>query len=212
MWKKDYKKIDFYWGLKPYCLVEKYYKLIPKGAILDIGCGEGRNSFFLSKKGFEIEAIDSEAAGIKKLKEYAESHKIKNIAVYAKDITKFSLKKIYSGIVAINSLQFLKSSQTKKVVIKIKEKLSNNGIIIITVFSTNDPSFTYIKSKAKEIETNTFQLHQNRYVHFFTKKELENLFSEFKIILLKEKRFKDFHGEPHYHSVFDFVIKKKNKE
>ncbi len=65
MWEKEYKKKTFYWGLKPDPLLVKYLPQIPKGKALDIGAGEGRNSFFLAKEGFEVEAIDIVKEGLK---------------------------------------------------------------------------------------------------------------------------------------------------
>jgi len=53
--------------LKPNTTLEKFLPLIPKGRALDIGAGQGRNSIFLAKNGFEVEAIDLIPEGLKKM-------------------------------------------------------------------------------------------------------------------------------------------------
>jgi 2-polyprenyl-3-methyl-5-hydroxy-6-metoxy-1,4-benzoquinol methylase len=54
--------------MKPYHLLLKFFHQIPKGLVLDIGSGKGRNSFFLAKKGFEVEAIDIDQQSINEIK------------------------------------------------------------------------------------------------------------------------------------------------
>lgn len=48
-----YKQEDFYWGFKPSATCYKVLQLMPPTKhlkLLDIGCGEGRNSVFFCKK------------------------------------------------------------------------------------------------------------------------------------------------------------------
>ena len=48
-----YKSSECYWGLNPNGNLVQFLPLIPKGKILDIGAGEGRNALFLAKHGFQ---------------------------------------------------------------------------------------------------------------------------------------------------------------
>lgn len=74
-----YSKKGFYWGIKPHKLVIDSIKYLPSAAkVLDLGCGEGKNSFYLAKKGFNITSIEISEAGIKKLKDFAKKRKPKN--------------------------------------------------------------------------------------------------------------------------------------
>ncbi|MCI9230435.1 bifunctional 2-polyprenyl-6-hydroxyphenol methylase/3-demethylubiquinol 3-O-methyltransferase UbiG [uncultured Acetatifactor sp.] len=43
----------------------------PNSAILDVGCGEGRNAIFLAGLGHTVDAFDISAAGIEKAREIA---------------------------------------------------------------------------------------------------------------------------------------------
>ena len=114
MWEKEYSKRCFYWGLKPSPVLIKLLPKISKGKALDIGAGEGRNSIFLAKNGFKVEAIDLTEQGLKKLTNYAKQHHLK-ITTKAIDVRRFDFtKNRYSLVLAINSLNFLKLSEARK--------------------------------------------------------------------------------------------------
>lgn len=52
--------------------VEEFYKLFPTGGrVLDMGCGEGRNSIFMAKPGCQVDALDLSENGIGKAKAIA---------------------------------------------------------------------------------------------------------------------------------------------
>lgn len=210
MWEKRYKEEKFYWGLKPVKGLKEVLKYAPKGIALDIGAGEGRNSVFLAKNGFKVEAIDKNKESLEKCKNLAEKYKL-SIKTKVFDIRKFKIKKnTYSLIIAIASLDFLKFSEIKKIIPKIKKSLKRNGILYLVVFSTKDPAFKRCKRKLKMIEKNTFYLPKLKtYRHFFKIKEMLNLLKGFKILKIEEKRKKDVsHGKPHFHWLIQTITKK----
>lgn len=216
MWQKQYKQNNFYWGLKPSPILKKFINKIPTGNALDIGCGEGRNSFYLASFGFKVIAIDEEKAGINKINKYIKQKNIKNIKTSLTDINSFNFKgRNATLILAIHSLDFLKLSNIKKVIGKIKKSVKSRGYIIISVFSTKEPAYHKIANilKREEIEENTFYLPKLKtFRHFFTKKEIEKFFKaeNLEIVYLKQRQKEDFHGDSdrHFHNIIEMVIKK----
>lgn len=210
MWRGKYKNKDFYWGLKPDTTLKKVIKYAPRGIALDIGAGEGRNSIFLAKNNFNVIAIDAIKEGLIKLKHFANKQ---NLEINTKtiDIKKFKFSHSYSLIISIAAIDFLKQSEIKQIIKKIKKKLAINGIVYFSVFSIKDPSLNFIKkSKLQPVGKNTFYIPKIKsFKHFFTKNELKKYFNDFKIIYLKEKRIKDTsHGEPHFHNIIELIAKK----
>jgi len=216
MWKKEYKKNNYYWGLEPAKILKKYSRVaLKKGTALDIGCGEGRNSVFLAKNGFTVDAVDKEKSGINKLEKLIVGNNINNINVFPIDILKFKFNKKYDLILAYHSLDFLKLSEIKKLIKKIKKSVNSNGLIIMSVFSVKD--LLYIKAvkilKKKEIEKNTFYFPKLKtYRHFFTKEEIKELFKGWEIIHLQQREICDEHGsaEKHKHNIIEFIAKKQD--
>jgi len=199
------------YGLKLNTVLEKLLPLIPKGKVLDIGAGQGRNSVFLAKNGFKVEAIDFVPEGLKKCQDFAKKH---NLAIKTKviNVKKFKFKEnYYSLVVARAILDFFKKSEIETIIKRIKKSLISDGFIYFLVFSTKDPLYLKIREKGiKEIEENTFYLPKfETYRHFFTENELKEIIKGLKIIYLTQRRIKDYHDKPHYHNAIEIVAQKK---
>ncbi len=76
MWRKEYKKREFYWGIKPDSILVKFLSKISKGKALDIGSGEGRNSIFLAQNGFKVESVDILKEGLDKCSDTAQKYNL----------------------------------------------------------------------------------------------------------------------------------------
>jgi len=114
MWQKEYKKKQFYWGLKPTPRLKQVIKYAKRGKALDVGAGEGRNSIFLAQNGFEVEAIDLIPEGLEKLKKLAKKLNLK-ISTKIIDVRKFKfLSNRYSLVISVAAIDFLKKSERVK--------------------------------------------------------------------------------------------------
>jgi 2-polyprenyl-3-methyl-5-hydroxy-6-metoxy-1,4-benzoquinol methylase len=210
--QKENKKEKFHRRLSPEEGLKEVLKYVPKGKALDIGAGEGRNSIFLAKNGFEVEAIDIVAEGLKKCKNIAREN---NLSIKTKviDIRKFNFKKQnYSLIISINAIDFLKSKEIKKIITKIKYSLLPKGVFYFVGFSTRDPLARRCREKKlKEIERNTFYLPKFKTLrHFFRKREILNLFKDFKILKIEEGKVIHIHNNrTHSHWIIRAIIKKE---
>jgi tellurite methyltransferase len=212
MWKKEYKKENFYWGEKPSEGVISAVNYAKKGIALDIGAGEGRNSIYLAKNGFEVVAVEKIKEGAEKIRKVAEKDnlpiKVENIDIRSFD---FSSKE-YSLIISVAALDFLTFSDFQKVAKKIEDSLSFDGMLYLSVFSTEDPFFKKLKKENLEMaENNTFFLpKRNVFRHFFCKEELEDTFKNLTIIKNESFSFEDRgHGDPHFHDTINFIAQKK---
>jgi len=211
MWKDEYKKKSFYWGLKPDLELENVLNYAKKGVALDIGAGEGRNSIFLAKNGFEVEAIDKVAEGLKKCSKLSAE---KNLPIKTQKVNvtdfKFEENK-YSLIISVASIDFLKLSEIEKIIVKIKKSLKEGGILYLFVFSIKDPAFVRCREKLEMTEENTFYLPKYKtFRHFFKKENLLGLLRPLEIIKIKEEETKDIHNnKPETHHIIKVIAKKK---
>jgi len=194
----------------PYHLLLNFFHQIPKGLVLDIGVGKGRNSFFLAKKGFKVEAIDINKEFIKNIRKFAKENKF-SIKTKCLDLRKFKfIPDKYSLILAIQSLNFIKKSEFEEVIEKIKNSLTKNALLIISAFTVNDSSFKKFQKKHKPIEEDTFYSKKSpHWWHFFKKNELKRYFhSGFKTLYYSERKVKDTKPFPHTHSIVEMIVKK----
>lgn len=74
-WNKRFASQDSYLGNHPSPSLQREIgrikQLVPGKRALDIACGEGRNSLFLSEHGFEVTAVDISDIGLAKGKQRA---------------------------------------------------------------------------------------------------------------------------------------------
>jgi len=184
------------------------------GNALDIGCGKGKNAVFLSKNGFNVDAIDKNPENIDALKEYIQKNNIRNLNTQTIDVNNFNFEPYkYNFIIASYSLMFFKLSDLITLINKIKKSAAKNGFVYFSVFSTKEPAYNTMidKLKLKEMEENTFFLpKQKAYRHFFTVEELKDFFSDWEIIFINQRNKEDCHGKigKHFHNIIEILAKK----
>jgi len=209
-WEKAYRKVKCLWGLKPEPMLMEYSRIIPKGYVLDLGIGEGRNSLTFAELGYQVEGFDISSTAIKHCIETAKKAnlKIKAKVGNLKNIT--ITKEKYTLIIAAWVLNFFKKADIAKIITRIRKGVKKNGFVYISVFSLDDPGYRKAKDKFKEIETNTFYLPKRDYfTHYFTKNEILSLFDIFKVIYCAEGTELDMeHGEPHNHGFIIYLGQK----
>lgn len=71
MWDKIYDKEEYVYGKLPNDFLKGNYDVIPKGKVLLLAEGEGRNAVFLAKLGYSVTAVDISSVAIKKLEKLA---------------------------------------------------------------------------------------------------------------------------------------------
>ena len=103
--------------------------------VLDIGAGDGKDSLFLAKKGFDILAIDSSAHFIHKINQLAKIHNTKINTIIADAIT-YPLEN-YDIIICDNVLHFLKNNKIKELINKMKKHTKPSGLNVISAFQEN---------------------------------------------------------------------------
>ncbi|PIP24496.1 MAG: hypothetical protein CO140_01230 [Candidatus Moranbacteria bacterium CG_4_9_14_3_um_filter_40_7] len=188
---------DFF-GKKPGFLIGKFYHLFPKGGTyLDLGCGQGRDLFFMSKKGFPSFGIDNSKTAINQIKTELQNKKLKNVCVEFCNIEKFNFSStLYDVINCSNTLQFFNKNDSNLIIKKIKNSISKNGFVLISLFTIDDPSYKNPNGKWS----------------YFKKNELLEKFSEdFLIIHYFEGLVQDeAHGKfpPHKHGIANLIAQK----
>lgn len=175
---------------------------IPPGPALDIGCGDGRNSLFLARCGFEVMGIDLSEVAIARLREEARRQGLKLIALVADVRTYEYPPDQYRLVVANTILDHLEKQEGHQLIESIQQTVMPGGYLFVTGFTTDDPgyqNFSYPKSSTAQ------------YVkRYFRPGELQALFFSMTVLRYHEELCLDTkHGSPHYHSVARLMARKR---
>jgi SAM-dependent methyltransferase len=100
-WDLRYSEAGFVYGTEPNDFLIEAVKYIPRGRVLCLAEGEGRNAVYLAEQGYEVTAVDSSAVGMKKAAQLARG---RNVAIITEvvDLAEFVITPNYwDGIISI---------------------------------------------------------------------------------------------------------------
>ncbi|XPF94680.1 class I SAM-dependent methyltransferase [Colwellia sp. RE-S-Sl-9] len=101
MWDKEYDREEYVYGKLPNDFLKSHYNSIPKGNVLLLAEGEGRNAVFLAKLGYSVTAVDISSVGLKKAEKLAKENNVV-IETICADLAVFDLgERKWDGIVSI---------------------------------------------------------------------------------------------------------------
>ena len=200
--------VDF----KPNKTLKQFAKEVSSGTALDIGIGGGRDALYLASIGYEVTTYDVSPQFSEKCNQTAKESNLNVKSAYSTlneiDVSSESFDLITSAWI----LHSLKKSESDLLLNKLLTGLKPAGIIILSLFSTEDPYFKSESETAEMVEENTFySKERNSYMHYFSKDEILYHFKDLKLITLIEKLNLDTaHGSPHYHGIIEYVGTKDN--
>ena len=101
MWDERYSGEAYAYGTEPNAFLAEMATGLPKGRILCIGEGEGRNAVWLAQGGYGVTAVDASSVGLAKARRLAASRGVKISTVHA-DLAELHIEPdSWDGIVSI---------------------------------------------------------------------------------------------------------------
>jgi tellurite methyltransferase len=108
-YEEYYNKEEYFWGVKPSMMCLKVLELMPPTKplrLIDIGCGEGKDSVFFARCGYTVTAFDISDAGIEKTKRLADQAKV-FVDVFKANIWDFRLEQKYDILFSSGALHYI---------------------------------------------------------------------------------------------------------
>jgi SAM-dependent methyltransferase len=100
-WDERFNVPGYVYGTEPNGYLVEIADRIPKGPVVCLAEGEGRNAVYLAGKGYEVTAVDSSTVGLEKARRLAGERSVKIETVHA-DLADFDLGvERWAGIVSI---------------------------------------------------------------------------------------------------------------
>ena len=133
MWDERYSAEGYAYGTTPNKFLEENVKCIPKGKILSLAEGEGRNAIFLAKQGYSVTAVDASLVGLNKARKLAKENEVVVEFIHA-DLAAYDLgENKWDGIVSIFCP--LPSSLRKDLHKKVIVGLKRNGVFLLEAYT-----------------------------------------------------------------------------
>lgn len=138
-YNKFYSRNDFAFGSEAELFVKYILKYIYSGYVIDLGAGEGRNSIYLSSKGFRVKAVDISSVAIKKLDSFTKRLNLR-LETKREDIRTMKLPKNCDVFLSTFVMHHFTKREGVSFIKKIKTKTPLRKFNVIIVF-TNDGDF-----------------------------------------------------------------------
>jgi SAM-dependent methyltransferase len=99
-WDERYSEPGFAYGTAPNEYLVSVVDRIPKGKILSLAEGEGRNAVYLASLGYEVTGVDGSEVGLRKAEALATEHGVSITTIHA-DLSTFEIEpEQWDGIIA----------------------------------------------------------------------------------------------------------------
>ena len=198
--ESDFKRDTIYWNQyykknseisKPslFALFVRKNYLKENTSLLDLGCGNGRDSLYFAGQGLKVTAVDASDYAINELAQ----RNIPNAEFICEDFVKTSLiySRQYDYCYSRFSLHAINAAQEDLLLTNVKKSLKPAGKFFIEVRSVNDPLFgkgAPVLTERGEVIKNCF-VYNEHFRRFIDKKELEEalLSKDYKIEYSEEK-------------------------
>ena len=101
VWDERYSGSEYAFGTKPNDFLASVVDRIPRGRVLSLAEGEGRNAVFLAEQGCDVTAVDSSSVGLAKARRLADERGV-NIETTVADLNDFAIEPAsWDGVVSI---------------------------------------------------------------------------------------------------------------
>jgi tellurite methyltransferase len=209
---ETYGRFEDFFGTEPTEILVRYCDLLRKDApVLDVGAGQGRNSLFLARKGFHVDAIDPSKVSVEAVSLAATKESLPvrahlcGFETFAPDVDS------YSGILLFGLLQILSRQSLDLLRKKVTRWTAERSLLFVTAFTTGDPSYRRSLDGLEGVGKNSFVDGEGNVRTYLEPGEILTLFPGFTAVYHHEGMGAEHtHGgrPPHRHYSVEAVLRR----
>jgi SAM-dependent methyltransferase len=156
-WNKKFSEHEEFLSHRPVAeFVERYYHQCGGKRVLDLACGAGRHTLFLSKRGYRVDAVDISDVALN----YVASKANDNTTLIEEDLDTYMPKKEHYDLIIMTN--FLDRSLIERA----KEALKEGGIFVVETYMEDEknekegynPDFLLQDAELKDIFSQGYEL------------------------------------------------------
>ncbi len=208
-----YRASDRYFGAEPdEFLFAHLGALEPACSVLDLGMGQGRNALWLARRGFRVEGIEPSEPARAMVQELAAREGLE-IGVHAGTFQEFVAEEAsFQAVLVLGLIPILSRHDLQLLRQRVDGWLAPSGVVVVSAFTTADPSYARIASEWTSDGSNSFLDAEGSRRTFLLPGELSRLFSGYQVLhheeaLGEEHRHGD--GPPHRHAWARAMLRSK---
>jgi 2-polyprenyl-3-methyl-5-hydroxy-6-metoxy-1,4-benzoquinol methylase len=135
---KYYKTEDLFGEAYPE-LIDFFKRHEPKEKLIDLGCGQGRDSIPLARLGYKVTGIDNSKLGIDQMNSIAASEAL-NVTGLVGDIYEFDNYQDFDIVLLDSMFHFEKRDLRREteLIDKIAKRINKNGLICVCIQDTGN--------------------------------------------------------------------------
>ena len=135
-YESAYKDNVYYWGVSPNRACFKVLELFPPIKpikLLDIGCGEGKDSVFFARCGYDVSAFDISEAGLEKTKRLADKSRV-HVQTFRANILDYRLNEKFDILYSSGVFHYIKPELRNEIMANYKAHVNDDGVVALNVF------------------------------------------------------------------------------
>jgi len=133
MWDERYSSDSYAYGTEANDFLTEMVNKLPKGKVLCLAEGEGRNAVWLAQQGYQVTAVDASKVGLQKAERLAEERQV-TITTVHKDLADFDFGiNQWDAIVSI--FCHLPQELRRKVHRRCVEGLCSGGVMLLEAYT-----------------------------------------------------------------------------
>lgn len=182
-WNRRYASADYLFGTEPNAWLREHATALPAaGRVLSVADGEGRNSVWLARQGFQVDAFDVADRAVEKAQALARREGV-SVNYTLADVDGFAWPDAaYDGVVAI-FVQFADPETRARLFQRMVRSLKPGGVLILQGYTP------------KQLEYRTGG--PSVLSHLYSRQMLESAFVELSILELREYEREVQEGQGH---------------
>jgi len=138
---------------------------------LDLGCGEGRHTILLARKGYAVTAFDQEPLALEKARRALARNRLKAAVRVGDALAPGFDDGSFDLVLDYGCFHHVVTRDWPRYRRQVARILKPGGHLVLSVFSTK------FRHHEKERRTRNWIVHRNHYDHFFTPREIGRAFA-----------------------------------
>lgn len=190
-WAREYLRTrkTYIWGTEPSSFARQVAQLLPSGAgVLDLGCGEGRDSVYFAMQGLDVVGVDASRAGITKARRLAEDRGVRACWLVG-DMARLAYRGPFDLVYSCGAIHYVPRRQRARLFPRLQSLTRPGGLHAHIVFTDRE---VYVE--------------KGEVIDYFAPGELAAAYAGWLILRREEGRIAcSQDGTRHYHSVESFI-------